>query len=490
MVIVESVAKGSALPFHRHKLVLVLSAMHHFAKALRDDGYDVDLRRAPTYVEGIAAHVRERGASEVIAMLPREWGLGRAFDRAQVENTFGVPLTLHDDGGEGGHFLLTRREFADWARGRKQLRMADFYRWMRKRTGWLMDDGKPVGGKFSFDVDNRGHARGHTPPAVPTYRPDAITKTIVDRVRGWSGRWGDVDGFDWPVTADDASAELDAFFADRAADFGRFQDAMLSGQTFMWHTRISAAMNLGLLHPRRVCERIVAAFEGGRMPLAAAEGLLRQILGWREFIRGVYWHRMPGLREANLLQAHRPLPDFYWDPSRTDMACMRDSVGHVLRTGYAHHIERLMVLGNFALLAGVDPRAISHWFWAGFVDAYEWVELPNVVGMAVYADDTFTTKPYAASGNYIQRMSDHCRGCRYDVKARAGSRACPFNPLYWHFMVRHRARLSDNPRLRVLYGSWDRLADAERAAVLQTAEQILDDLRPSPHAWRFDDDNC
>ena len=421
VVLVESRAKGAALPYHRKKLVLVLSAMRHFAEELEADGFDVEIVNAPTYVDGIRRHVEARRSSRVVAMEPREWGLTRALDGAAV----GVPIERHDDGGEGGHFLLTREECREWLDGRSRIRMADFYRWMRKRTGYLMEDGSPAGGSWSYDSENREHAKGVTPPEVERHPPDRITRRQMERVREWGGHWGAVDGFDWPVTRSTALAELDRFFGSRAACFGRYQDAMLADAPFLWHALLSPPLNLSLLSPKEICDRIVVEYEAGRMPIASAEGLLRQIIGWREFMRMMYWARMPDLRDANLLGADRLLPDFYWDPARTEMRCLRQSIGQVLESGYGHHIQRLMVQGNFALLAGVAPLEISHWFWAAFVDAYEWVELPNVHGMAVYADDSFTTKPYAASGSYIHRMSDYCGECRYDVKQRSGEDACP-----------------------------------------------------------------
>jgi deoxyribodipyrimidine photolyase-related protein len=491
VVLVESRAKSSALPYHRQKLVLVLSAMHHFAEALRRDGFDVEVVQARSYVDGLAEVSRRRGASRIVAMRPREWGLSRALARAEQEGVLGAPLTLHDDGGPGGHFFLTRDEARAWAEGRKDLRMDHFYAYLRKRTGYLMDArGKYVGGKLSFDADNREPPGKERPPAPPRFPPDALTLACMDRVRAWGHGWGALEGFDWPVTREDALRELDDFFAHRAPLFGRFQDAMIDGEPFLWHTRLAPAMNLGLLSPREVCDRIVAAHEAGAMPLAAAEGLLRQILGWREYVRAMYWLRMPAMRSANALGAKRALPVFYWEPERTEMRCMAQAVGQIRDTGYGHHIQRLMVLGNFALLAGIDPLEVSHWFWAAFVDAYEWVELPNVHGMALYADDGFTTKPYAASGAYIDRMSDHCGRCRYDVKRRTGERACPFNPLFWDFLVRHRARFGAHPRLGALYRTWDRFPETEREAIRATAARVLEGLTPSTHGWRFEDDRC
>ncbi len=487
VVLVESVAKGAALPWHRKKLVLVLSALHHFAEGLRADGFDVEVVRAASYVDGVRDHVARRGSSEVIALEPREWGLDKALRAADL----GAPLRLLPEGGPGGHFLLTREEAVGWARAQRgALRMDAFYRWMRQRTGLLLEDGRPVGGKWSYDVENRKPAKGVMPPQVPRHPPDATTAAIMARVAGWKGRWGAVDGFDWPVTRAAAIAELQHFVAARLRAFGDFQDALVDGEPWMWHARLSSSLNLGLLHPMEVVDAAVAAFDAGEAPLNAVEGFVRQVIGWREFIRAVYWHRMPTLRDANLLGADRPLPDFYWDPDRTRMRCVQEAARNVQEHGYAHHIQRLMVLGNLAMLLGVRPIEVSHWFWAGFVDAYEWVELPNVHGMALYADDTFTTKPYAASGNYLHKMGDHCASCAYDVKAKAGPTACPFNPLFWHFMVRHRPRLDANPRLGRLYATWGRYTPAQQADILATAERFLADLNPADHGWSFDDDAC
>ena len=491
VLLIESVRKSRAMPYHRKKLVYVLSAMHHFAESLRADGYDVSVVNARSFVDGVREHVQERGATEVIAMEPREWGLSQAMHRAKKENTFGVPVTLHESGGEHGHFLITRAEFLKWCEGRRVLRMVDFYRLQRKRTGYLMDEaGKPLGGKYSFDAENRKHARGQQPPVVLGHTPSAITRAQMERVREFKNAFGEVDGFAWPVTREAALAELDRFFEERSDGFGTYQDAMLIGEPTMWHSLISAALNVSLVSPREVCDRVAAEVASGRMPLASGEGLLRQVLGWREFIRGIYWMRMPMLRDSNLLGAKRKLPVFYWEPEKTEMTCMRESVSQVRDTGYAHHIQRLMVQGNFALLAGIDPLEISHWFWSAFVDAYEWVELPNVHGMAVYADDSFTTKPYAASGSYINKMSDYCRSCHYDVKKRVGEDACPFNAMYWAFMDRHRERLQGNHRMRMTYRTWDKFSDEDQRAIVKQADAFLATLEPATEPWTFDDDLC
>ena len=485
---VESITKGNALPFHKKKLVLVLSAMRHFAEELRQDGYRVEVVRAASYVEGIAKHVALHNSSRIIALAPRDYGLDQALRRAN----FGVPLELHDDGGSGGHFLLPRAVFAEWASGREHLRMDVFYRWMRRRTSTLMNGGKPEGGKWSFDSENRKKVRGQVPPDLPVFPPDALTRRVMAEVAVWSDGWGDAEGFGWPVTRVDALDALHQFVDQRLIHFGDFQDAMVEGESFLWHACLSPALNLGLLSPQDVLDVVLAAYGQGA-PLNAVEGLVRQIIGWREFIRGVYWLKMPGLREANRFNAQLPLPDFFWDPSRTDMACVQDAVRSVHTHGYAHHIQRLMVLGNIGLLLGVQPLELSHWFWAGFVDAHEWVELPNVVGMALAADATFTTKPYAASGAYINKMSNHCRGCRFNVKVRSGQDACPFNALFWEFMVRHRETLAQNPRLGMLLRTWDRFSSDEQAATLERASSFRRGLTPAASderfgRWTFNDD--
>lgn len=486
VLLVRSRAKGSALPWHKQKLILVLAAQQAFVEGLRRDGFTVDVLTADTYADGIRAGVQQRGAASVRFHVPRDIGVARALTEADL----GAPKEVLDDGGEGGHFLLSRADVLGWMRAQKgTLRMDSFYRFMRRRTGWLMEGDAPVGGRWSFDVDNRrAPPPGLRGPRVPIHPVDAATADVIARVRALPGTWGSADGFSWPVTREAALAELRAFVDDRLAGFGDWQDAMVTGQPWLWHARLSVPLNLGLLHPREVADAVVDAFHAGRVPLNAAEGMLRQVIGWREFIRGVYLHRMPGLRTANLLGAERPLPAFFWEPERTDMACVREAVSTVHEHGYAHHIQRLMVLGNLALLAGLQPLDVSHWFWAGFVDAHEWVELPNVHGMALFADDGFTTKPYAASGAYIDRMSDHCGGCRYRVGDRHGPSACPFNPLFWTFLDRHRARFVRHPRLGALYRSWDRWSDAERAAIRDTAARIVADWPVADHGWTFDDD--
>lgn len=505
LLVLETRAKPKALPFHRQKLTLVVSALRHFVQAQRAKGFHVELRVADSYAQGVEEFAAWAKPTALHAMEPREYAIDARF-RALSKT---LPLTLHPDGGPGGHFLLSRAEFAAWAATQaegRQLRMDRFYPLLRKRFGLLVDKrGKPEGGKWSLDAENRSHARGVTVPGVQRFAPDALTLAVMRWVaRPDVGQWGTLQGFDWPVTRSDALRALDDFIEQRLAGFGPYEDAIRSDTRFLFHSLLSSSLNLGLLHPQEVLERVEAAYQAGHVPLASAEGMIRQLLGWREFIRGIYWELMPGLRGANQLEGRRPLPDFFWEPEQTQMRCLRDALESVRDSGYTHHINRLMVICNYATLAGLDPRPVSHWFWAGFVDAYEWVELPNVVGMGMFGTSAFTTKPYVASAQYIKRQSGltgkgkgkpragaapeaPCTGCRYNPDARVGKDACPFNALYWDFLSRHRARLELNPRVATLFRSWDRWSPADQAEIRATAEAHRDSL-PSTSNYAVDED--
>jgi deoxyribodipyrimidine photolyase-related protein len=343
-----------------------------------------------------------------------------------------------------------------------------------------MEDGEPVGGRWNFDADNRSGFGRRGPGLVPPPRrftPDAQTRQVMDEVSArFAGHPGSVVDFDWPVTREDALQALEDFVAHRLDLFGPHQDAMWIGQPWLWHARLSAAMNLKLLSPREVIDAALAAWRERNLPLQSVEGFVRQVLGWREFVRGMYWLDMPALREANHYGHARALPRWYWTGD-TGMACMRAVIGQTLRHGYAHHIQRLMVTGQFALLAGIDPKQVEDWYLAVYVDAVEWVELPNVAGMTLYANGgRFTSKPYVASGAYIQRMSNYCDTCRYRPAQRTGDAACPVTVLYWHFLDRHEASLAANPRTALMAKNLARLGDAERAAVRDKAGELLQDL--------------
>lgn len=369
----------------------------------------------------------------------------------------GLPLNIHPD----PHFVCNDACFADWLKGRKQPRLEYFYRELRKRTGILMQDGQPAGGKWNYDSANRQHFDRHGPPWAPpalSFAPDDTTRAVVQLVkREFANHPGDVDSFDWPVTPAQAQQLLEDFIEHRLPLFGPYQDAMWTGEPFLYHSLLASSLNLKLLDPRSVMQAAEAALARGSTPLACVEGFIRQILGWREYVRGIYWSRMPDYAGLNALNADRSLPDFFWTGD-TDMACLRESIGQTLQHGYAHHIQRLMVTGLFCLLLGVRPQQVHAWYLAVYVDAVEWVELPNTLGMSQYADGGFlASKPYVATGKYIRRMSNYCDGCRYDPDQAHGDKACPFTTLYWDFLARHRDRFARHPRTALQWRNLERL---------------------------------
>ena len=483
---IEAVDKGASLPWHRQKLVLVLSAMRHFAAALEDAGYRVDHRRAESYEAGIAAAAAEHGAALVVATEGREWEMQQSLGRAAaLLDARGVRLKLEPDRG----FLATRADFTRWAGKKKELRMEFFYREMRRTHGILIEpDGSPTGGAWNFDAENRkAWPKGKLVPERMTIEPDELTRSVMQRVATWRDRWGSVDGFSLPVTRTDAKRLLERFVTERLAEFGPYEDAMQHGEADLLHSALSSAINVGLLHPKEVIARAERAYRDGTVSLPSAEGFIRQLLGWREYVRGIYWHLMPDLREANALEAWLPLPMWFWAPdgeagydgrnasAACQMRCLHDSVRAVRDTGRVHHIPRLMVQSNFATLLGVTPAALNRWFWAAFTDAYEWVTLPNVAGMSTWGDGgVMASKPYVSSGAYINRMSNYCGGCRYDVKQRTGDDACPFNYLYWDFMARHRERFENHPRMAMMIRNLDRI-DADELVQIRRASTTFRD---------------
>lgn len=488
VLLVESVSEGAALPWHRQKLVLVLSTMRHFAAELRAAGYVVDHRVAPSYEEAIVEAATEHGARRVVASEPREWQMKEELDRVRPRlATLGIPLVRREDPG----FIAPRAAFDAWADGRKELRMEWFYRELRRKHAVLMEpDGQPSGGSWNFDTENRKPwPKGRAAPARMLVKPDALTREVMAQVGRWKGRWGSVEGFSLPVTRHHALALLERFVTERLGDFGPCEDAMVAGETDLLHSTLSSAINVGLLHPLEVVRRAERAYRDGTAPLPSVEGFIRQILGWREYVRGVYWRLMPGLRTANALGADRALPLWYWAPdgeagypgagthAPCRMACLADTVRSVRDHGRVHHIPRLMVQGNIATLLGVTPEALSRWFWAAFTDAYEWVELPNVVGMATWGDGgVMASKPYVSSGAYINRMSNYCSRCSYDVTQRSGANACPVNVLYWDFLARHRERFVNHPRMAMMIRNLDRLPAGELVQLRREATAFRDQV--------------
>jgi deoxyribodipyrimidine photolyase-related protein len=458
------------------RIAIFLAAMRHFRDALRGRGWTVHYRQLG---EGAEESLTARLAADVRRLCPRalvmvqagEWHLARAVKQAAA--SAGVPLQVKED----AHFLCTRGEFRRHAQGRKQLRMEFFYRELRRKHRLLMDGDEPAGGMWNFDVENREAFGSNGPdslrPQPRRFEPDAVTREVIELVnKKFAEHPGTLDEFDWPVTQADADLALQDFIEHRLAEFGRWQDAMWTNEPWLFHSRLSAAMNLKLLNPRRVIAAAEKAFRSGRAPLAAVEGFIRQILGWREYVRGIYWQFMPDYLERNELNATQPLPAFYWT-GETDMNCLRHVIGQTLEFGYAHHIQRLMVTGLFALLLGVKPQAVHEWYLAMYVDAVEWVELPNTLGMSQHADGgLMASKPYIASGKYIQRMSNYCSGCRYDPAQRTGPTACPFTTLYWDFLLRHEAMLRKNPRTVTQVRNAARLTPAQRREITDHAARF------------------
>ncbi len=470
VVMAEVMAEGTSVPHHPQKVALILSAMRKFAIHLRGQGWRVAYSKLddPDNSQSLGGEVLRRaaevGAAEVIATHPGEW---RVVDLVQA-----LPLQvtlLPDD-----RFLCSHAEFAAWAEGRKALRMEYFYREMRRKTGLLMDGDKPAGGEWNFDHDNRKPAAADLFRKAPLrFAPDRVTEGVLTLVAARFPHFGSLLPFEWATDRAGALQALAHFVAHALPRFGDEQDAMLAGDATLSHALISPYLNLGLLEPMEVCRAVEAEYRAGRVPINAAEGFIRQIIGWREFVRGIWSMQGPDYTTRNVLGAGRALPGVYWGAA-TRMACMRAVVGQTRDMGYAHHIQRLMVTGNFALLAGVDPAHVHEWYLAVYVDAFEWVEAPNVIGMSQFADGGVVgSKPYVSSGAYIDRMSDYCGGCAYKVKDKTGPAACPFNLLYWDFLMRHRDRFQGNPRMGQMYRTWDKMDEGHRTRVLAEAAVFL-----------------
>lgn len=477
--------EGRYVPHHPQKIAMMFAAMRHFARELEASGYSVHYSRLDDddnrqqLLKEAERLARLHDCDEIRVVRPGEWRLYEAIKaRTGSAENAALPWRLVED----DRFFTTPDDFAAWARGRKTYRLEHFYRHLRKRSGLLMDDGQPVGGQWNFDHDNREPLPDHLAfPTPPTHEQDATTKAALALVASRFGEhFGSLEAFHWPVTRTQALVELEHFLGNCLPDFGRYQDALSDQSPFLFHSRLSAALNLGLLSPCEVCEAAEEAYRKGRAPLNSVEGFIRQILGWREYVRGLYWTRMPDYKRGNGLSATRDLPAFYWSGD-TEMRCLKRAIEMTREHAYAHHIQRLMVTGNFALLCGVKPEALCDWYLAVYADACEWVELPNTLGMVLHADGGLMgSKPYCASGKYIDRMGDHCKHCRYDPKQVTGTHACPFNSLYWHFIEEHRDVLADNPRMKLIYGSLDRMKDDKREAMRQQADAFLMRLDTAP----------
>lgn len=460
---------------HKARIALFLSAMRHFREDLSASGYGVRYLELGTHPyqgfgDALTAEVEAVQPQRLIAAQPGDHRV--LANLRDVSARTAIPLSMRED----AHFLLPLSTFDDWVATRKAPRLEHFYRYMRQQGDVLMQGGKPRGGRWNYDAQNRQRFGREGPGEVPRplpFEPDELTREAIASVeRHFPAHPGSLEHFDWPVTPEQGKQALDDFVKHRLAHFGPLQDAMWAGEPFLYHSRLSAALNLKLLNPRAVVRCAEAALEGQEAPLASVEGFVRQVLGWREFVRGLYWGNMPEYRQANALGADLPLPDLYWT-AQTDMRCMSEAIGQTLQCGYAHHIQRLMVTGLFALLLGVCPQRLHEWYLAVYVDAVEWVELPNTLGMSQYADDgLMASKPYIATGKYIQRMSNYCGQCRYDPAQATGDKACPFTTLYWDFLMRHEARFANHPRAALQWRNLERLSRGRRNEIRRGAQRL------------------
>ncbi len=467
---------------HRTRTALFLSAMRHFADALvAQFGSHLNL----TYLklgehphkclgDALFTALSSHAPKQIIVVEPGDYRVQELLNKTAIAAN--TPLIMRDD----THFLISKHAFAQWAKPYKQIRMEFFYRHMRKTHDVMMEDGDPVGGKWNFDADNRGAFDKAGPrdlKPAPTFATDEITQAVFTTVEAhFAGHPGSLEHFIWPVTRTQALEALKAFMRDRMAYFGLYQDAMWIDQPLLYHSLLSSSLNLKLLNPREVIDAAVAEWQAGRAPIEAVEGFVRQILGWREFIRGMYWLDMPNMKTANHFNHQRPLPAWYWT-GKTDMKCMQQSVQQTLDYGYAHHIQRLMITGIFGLLAEIEPTQVADWYLAVYVDAIEWAELPNVVGMALYANGgRFTSKPYIASGAYVKRMSNYCGSCRYKPELKTGPKACPITTLYWNFLIKHETEMAKNPRTSLMVRNVARFDEDERAAIQTQAATLLTNI--------------
>lgn len=465
---------------HKARIVMFLASMRHFAAALKKRKYTFQYRNLDdrsnqgSLAEELANTIKQRKPTRLILVDPGEWRVREAL--LKVASDEGLEIDVRPD----RHFLCTPEEFAQHAEGRKQLRLEFFYRELRRKYDILMEDGQPEGGSWNYDSENRGSFGKSGPPTQrppKRFRPDKITKEVIELVsRRFPDHPGELDHFDWPVTPKHAQLALDDFVEHRLGDFGVYQDAMWTSEPYLYHSRLSAALNLKLIDPRTVIEQAVVAYRAGQAPLNSVEGFIRQILGWREYVRGVYWLYMPDYVERNTLKAKAPLPEFYWTAD-TEMRCLHEAIGQTLKYGYAHHIQRLMVTGLFALLLGVDPKQVHEWYLAVYVDAVEWVELPNSLGMSQFADDgVMASKPYVATGKYIQRMSNYCRHCPFDPAQATGPDACPFTTLYWDFLARHSKKLASNNRMSMQLRNLERKNESELKEIRAQATRFRKSL--------------
>ena len=464
---------------HKKKIAFIFSAMRHFAQELENKGYEVcytkydDKDNQGSFLGEVKKAVDAYNVEKVITTFPGEYRVWE--DMMSWSDHLECNIEIRDD----DRFLCTPDDFKEWAQDRKQLRMEFFYREMRKKYNILLDEnGKPEGGEWNYDSENRKPPKeGLNAPAPYTGQIDEITQEVIDLVsKEFSDHFGDVEPFYFAVTRDQALYALDKFIQERLENFGAYQDAMIQNEPWMYHSHLSFYINCGLLNPLECIDKAEASYKKGNAPLNSVEGFIRQILGWREYVRGIYWMKMPHYAQKNFLGAKRNLPEFFWT-GNTQMNCMRQCITETKENAYAHHIQRLMITGNFSLIAGLSPEEVNEWYLIVYADAYEWVELPNVTGMILFADGgVLASKPYAASGAYINRMSDYCKSCKYSVTKKNGDKACPFNYLYWNFMIENEEKLQNNPRLGMSYRTLHKMNEEKIQAIKDDSARFFKNI--------------
>lgn len=479
ILMAEVYQEATYVKHHKKKIAFIFSAMRHYAIELEEHGYRVcyvkynDPENSGSLFGEVKKEVTDKDFQQVIITKPGEYRLLNDFN--QWQNRLNVKVELLDD----TRFISSETEFSSWAKSRKQLVMEYWYRLMRKKTKLLMQDDQPIGGKWNYDKENRKKLKSTSNIKGPKkFKTDSITKEVLALVENeFNEHFGDLDTFWFAVTRRQANQALSHFIKHSLPNFGFYQDAMLSSEPFLFHSIISQYINCGLLDAMDVCHQVEKAYYNGDAALNNVEGFIRQIIGWREYIRGIYWLQMPDYAERNTLKANRPLPSFYWD-GQTKMYCMSEVINTTRKEAHSHHIQRLMITGNFANLAGLDVKSVCEWYLSVYVDAYEWVELPNTLGMALFADDgVVATKPYVSSGAYINRMSDFCKHCQYDVRKKVGEDACPFTNLYWNYLCQHEDKLKKNHRMSISYRNLDRLSIEEKKQITSQAKSFLSKLK-------------
>ena len=466
------------LNHHKKKIVYQLSCMRHFQSDLTERGYRVnyikidDSNNHGDFIPELLALKRVSGFEQLIVTEPS------SYDELSSVKRWGDHLEVSVDIRKNNLFMCDKEEFETWSMGRKELRLEYFYRKLRKKFNILMENEKPVCGTWNFDKINRKSLNGNcTVPEQYSSFVDDVTLEVIELVnREFNDHFGTTDQFEFAVNRKQALTALEKFLQERLESFGDYQDAMLSGEPWLFHSHLSMYLNNGLLNPRECIDYAENEYKVSKAPINSVEGFIRQILGWREYVRGLYWLKMPDYKNMNALNADASLPSFYWDAD-TKMNCIKESVENTMQNAYAHHIQRLMVLGNFSLIAGIQPKDVNDWFLSVYADAYEWVELPNVTGMALFADGgIIASKPYASTGAYINRMSNYCGDCHYDVKEKTGEAACPFNYLYWNFLERNQRKLSSNPRLGLAYKNLEKVPKEKLISVKKSAEKFLNKM--------------